>query len=93
MREIDKFNDLEFTYENRLYYVSGVVYIRITEEIGGSYEGYDHEVITDSEVESIELDEIYYIDEDINDKVDVLGLSEYRDVENEALIFIAFNYI
>ena len=92
MREIDKFNDLEFTYENRLYYVSGVVYIRITEEIGGSYEGYDHEVIVDSEVESIELDEIYYIDENINDKVDVLGLPEYREVEDEIIEFLKFLY-
>ena len=92
MRETYRFNDLEFTYENRLYYVSGVVYIRITEEIGGSYEGYDYEIIVDREVESIELDEIYYIDENINDKVDVLGLPEYRDVEDEALTFITFNY-
>lgn len=90
MRETDRFNDLEFTYENRLYYVSGVVHIRITEEIGGSYEGYDYEIIADREVDGIELDEIYYIDENINDKVDVLGLPEYREVEDEIIEFLKF---
>lgn len=90
MRKTNRFKDLEFAYQNRLYYVSGIVYIRITEEVGGSYEGYDYEIIADSEVESIELDEIYYIDESINDKVDVLGLPEYREVEDEIIEFLKF---
>ena len=92
MRKTNRFKDLEFTYENRLYYVSGVVYIRITEEIGGSYEGYDYEIIVDREVDGIELDEIYYIDENINDKVDVLGVPEYREVEDEIIEFLKFLY-
>lgn len=90
MRKTNRFKDLEFTYESKLYYVSGSVNIRITEEIGGSYEGYDHEIITDREVDGIELDEIYYIDENINDKVDVLGLPEYREVEDEILEYLKF---
>lgn len=92
MRKTNRFKDLEFTYESKLYYVSGSVNIRITEEIGGNYEGYDHEVIVDSEVDSIELDEIYCVDENINDKVDVLGLPEYRDVEDEIIEFLKFLY-
>lgn len=92
MRKTNRFKDLEFTYQNMLYYISGSVYLRITEKIGGNYEGYDYEIIADREVDGIELDEIYYIDENINDKVDVLGLPEYREVEDEILEYLKFLY-
>ena len=84
--------EIEFEHDLKTYYATGTVDIRITESIGGSYEGYDYERVSESELSNINIDEIYYIDEDIDDAVQVLGLYKYKDVEKIAREVISDKY-
>lgn len=78
------FKDIEFEHDLAIYYATGAVNINIREVTGGSYEGCDFEKISEKELSNIELDELYYIDEDINDAVQVLGQYKYKEVEQLA---------
>ena len=84
--------EIEFEHDLNTYYASGSIEFSITESWGGNYEGYDYERLFNSEIESINLDELYYIDEDVNDAVQVLGLYEYKEVEKIALEVISDKY-
>lgn len=92
MIDIKTFHDVEFEYDLKTYYASGSIQLYITVSLGGSYEGYDYESVYDSEIESINLDELYYIDEDVNDAVQVLGKYEYKEVEKIAREVISDKY-
>ena len=84
--------EVEFEHDLRTYYASGSIEFSITESWGGNYEGYDYERLFNSEVESIDLDELYYIDEDIDDAVHVLGQYKYKEVEQLAKGVVADMY-
>ena len=86
------FKDIEFEHDLTTYYVSGRVNINIREVIGGSYEGYSFERLSESNLDSIEIDELYYVDEDINDSVDVLEQYKYKEVEQLAREVLADMY-
>ncbi len=75
--------EIEFEHDLTTYYATGTVDSLITEAIGGSYEGYDFERVCDVKT-AINIDELYYIDEDINDAVQVLGQYKYKEVEKIA---------
>ena len=92
MIDIKTFHDVEFEYDLKTYYASGSIELSITESWGGNYEGYDYERLFNSEIESINLDELYYIDEDIDDAVQVLGKYEYKEVEKIAIEVISDKY-
>ena len=84
--------EIEFEYDLNTYYANGTVDSLITESIGGSYEGYDYERVSNEELSSINIDELYYIDEDLNDAVQVLGKYEYKEVEKIAKEVISDKY-
>ena len=86
------FKDVEIEHDLKTYYASGRIEFSITETWGGNYEGYDYERLFNSEVESIDLDELYYIDEDIDDAVHVLGQYKYKEVEQLAKGVVADMY-
>lgn len=92
MREREHFEEIEFEHDFKTYYASGRIEFSITETWGGNYEGYDYERLFNSEVESIDLDELYYIDEDIDDAVHVLGQYKYKEVEQLAKGVVADMY-
>ena len=84
--------EIEFEHNLKTYYATGTVDSLITESIGGSYEGYDYERVSNEELSSINIDELYYIDEDVNDAVQVLGKYEYKEVEKIAKEVISDKY-
>ena len=63
--------EIEFEHDLRTYYATGSIDSLITESIGGTYEGYDLERVCEVKT-AINIDELYYIDEDVNDAVQVL---------------------
>lgn len=83
--------EIEFEYDLNTYYATGTVDSLITESIGGSYEGYDFERVCDVKT-AININELYYIDEDINDAVQVLGQYKYKEVEKIAREVISDKY-
>ncbi len=83
--------EIEFEHDLKTYYATGTVNSLITESIGGSYEGYDFERVCDVKT-AININELYYIDEDIDDAVQVLGQYKYKEVENIAREVISDKY-
>lgn len=53
------------------------VYAHSETYIGGSYEGYDHEIL-----EEIIIDEIYFDDEEVSDKLNEDWISAITDATN-----------
>lgn len=88
----EHFQDVEIEHDLKTFYATGTVDINIRETYGGNYEGYDYERLFNSEVESIDLDELYYIDENIDDAVHVLGQYKYKEVEQLAKGVVADMY-
>ncbi len=83
--------EIEFEHDLRTYYATGTVDSLMTESIGGTYEGYDLERVCEVKT-AINIDELYYIDEDIDDAVQVLGQYKYKEVEKIAKEVISDKY-
>ncbi len=83
--------EIEFEHDLRTYYATGSIDSLITESIGGTYEGYDLERVCEVKT-AINIDELYYIDEDIDDAVQVLGQYKYKEVEKIAIEVISDKY-
>lgn len=83
--------EIEFEHDLKMYYATGTVDSLMTESIGGSYEGYDFERVCEVNT-GINIDELYYIDENINDAVQVLGQYKYKEVEKIAIEVISDKY-
>lgn len=86
------FDELEIDHDFRTYYANGYVEYRVTACIGSNYEGYDFEVLYDSEIIDITISDLWYFDEETGDAVDILNQYEYRDIEEIAEEVIRYKY-
>ena len=75
------FEQVEIEHDFRTYYANGCVEYRLIKDIGGSYEGYDFEVVVDKEIIDIMLTHLWYFDKDTGNAVEILHQKEYADVE------------
>lgn len=86
MREREHFEDIEFEHDLKTFFTKGYVDFRITESVGGSYEGYDYEQLCESEITDIYLEHIYYVDDNTGDVVEVLGSNkEVEEIAREVI--------
>lgn len=86
------FDELEIDHDFRTYYANGYVEYRVTACIGSNYEGYDFEVLYDSEIIDITISDLWYFDEETGDAVEILNQYKYRDIEEIAEEVIRYKY-
>ena len=77
----DYFEGFEIEHDFRTYYANGYIEYNNIMGIGGSYEGYDFEIIYDKEIVDIAITDLWYFDEETGNEVDILYQEEYADVE------------
>ena len=86
------FDELEIDHDFRTYYANGYVEYRVTACIGSNYEGYDFEVLYQSEIIDIIISDLWYFDEETGDAVEILNQYKYRDIEEIAEEVIRYKY-
>ena len=88
----EHFEEIEIEHDFRTYYANGYVEYNITECIGGSYEGYDFEVVYESDISNITISDLWYFDEETGDAVEVLGHEKYKEIEEVAEEAIRYKF-
>ena len=78
------FEELEIQHNFTTYYVNGHVTYSITECIGGSYEGYAYEILYQRELCHITIDDLWYVDADTGECIDMVGSNIYNKIEQIA---------
>ena len=86
------FEDFEIEHDFITYYAKGYVEYDIEECIGGSYEGYDFEILYHKEICDIHIYELLYYNERMDCMVDVMGKSGYSNIEEIAEDAIRYEY-
>ncbi|HZJ79603.1 MAG TPA: hypothetical protein VFC69_03390 [Dysgonamonadaceae bacterium] len=75
------FQEIEIEHNHCTYYANGCVEYIITQCVGGSYEGYDYELLYEREIHHIAISKLWYYHHDTGDGVDILGVNEYNHIE------------
>lgn len=86
------FEELEIQHHHITYYVNGHVTYNITESIGGSYEGYAYEVLYQREVCHITITDLWYVDADTGESIDMEGHIIYNEIEQTAKEAILYRF-
>ena len=86
------FEEVEILHNCRTYYASGYVTYSITECIGGSYEGYAYETVYERELTDITINDLWYMDEETGDGVDILCSHNYKEIERIAEEHIRYKF-
>lgn len=74
--------ELEFEYNNKIYYCDGYAYVTTSDIIGTEYEG-QYEIIHESVISHIEVDRIDIINDD--GPIDVTNDSEIIEIAKEEI--------
>ena len=88
----EHFEEIEIEHNRRTYYANGYVEYITTASIGGSYEGYDFEMVYDREICDISIGALWYYDEETGDGVDILGHEACKDIERMAEEVIRYRF-
>ena len=88
----DYFEEIKIEHDFRTYYANGYVEYNNIMGIGGSYEGYDFEVVYEREIVDITLTDLWYFDEETGNAVEVLHLKKYEDIEELAKEVIGYEF-
>ena len=86
------FEELEIEHDFRTYYANGYVAITTTACIGSNYEGYDHEILYEREIDDITISDLWYYDQETDHAVDILNQYEYKEIEEMAEEEIRYKY-
>ena len=86
------FEEIEIEHDFRTYYATGYLEYRSTECIGGSFEGYDFEMLYETEIWEVKISHLWYFDENTGDAVNILGVHKYRQVEEIAEEVIRYQF-
>ncbi|NLZ96260.1 MAG: hypothetical protein GX921_10625 [Bacteroidales bacterium] len=78
------FEEIEIEHDFTTYYATGYLEYSTTECIGGSYEGYDFELLHETEIWNVIITELWHYDEETEDYVDILGVQKHKDIEELA---------
>ena len=90
--EQEYFEALEIEHGSMTYYASGYLEYKTTACIGSNFEGYDYELLYETELCDITISNLWYYDKETGDAVDVLNQYNYREVEEMAQKVIWFKY-
>ncbi len=86
------FKDFEIEHDFTTYLANGYIEYDIEECIGGSYEGYDFEILYHKEICDIHFYELLYYNERMDCMVDVMGKPGYDYIEEIAEDAIRYEY-
>ena len=86
------FEELEIEHDFRTYFANGYVTFTTTACIGSNFEGYDHEILYEREIDDITISDLWYYDEETGNAVDILNQYEYREIEEMAEEEIRYKY-
>lgn len=86
------FENFEIEHDFRTYYANGYIEYKITKGIGGSYEGYDFEIVYKKEIYDITISDLWYFDEETGDAVDILHKKKYNEIEEITKDEIRYRY-
>ncbi len=88
----EHFEELEIEHDYLTYYANGYVEHTTTSCIGTNYEGYDYEILLESEITDIAISHLWYYDKDSDDDVHILGKPKYKEIEEIALEEIRYRF-
>lgn len=86
------FEEIEIEHDFRTYYANGYLEYRTTESIGGSFEGYDFELLYETEIWEVNISQLWYFDEETGNAVDILGLHNFSEIEEIAEEVIRYRF-
>ena len=86
------FEEVEIEHDFTTYYANGYVEYTPIMGIGGSYEGYDFEVVYEREIVDVTLTDLWYFDDETGNAVEVIHLQKYADVEELAKEEIEYRF-
>lgn len=89
---LEYFEELEIEHDFKSYYATGYVEYSITRCIGTNYEGHSFEHLIERELYDITISQLWYIDQDTGDGVEILNRPEYREIEKVAEEFLRYTY-
>ena len=79
--DLEYFEDIEIEHDFRTYYANGYIEYATTNCIGGSYEGYAFEIVSERNIIDITFSALWYIDEETGHAMDILNNCEYIEIE------------
>ena len=86
------FEELEIEHNSITYYTKGFLEYRTTSCIGTNFEGYDYELLYETELYNITITSLWYYDEETGDAMEVLNQYNYREIEQIAEEVIKYKY-
>ena len=90
--EQEYFEELEIEHNSITYYANGHLEYRTTACIGTNFEGYDHELLYETELYDITITNLWYNDDEMGDAVEILNQYNYREIEKIVEQVIRFKY-
>lgn len=88
----DYFEEVAIEHDFRTYYANGYVEYNNIMGIGGSYEGYDFEIVYEKKIVDITITDLWYFDEETGNAVEILHLKKYADIEELAKEEFAYRF-
>lgn len=86
------FEEVEIEHDCTTYFANGYADYTVSCEIGGDYEGYEYEQVFTRELYDITITELWFVDEETENAVEILNQYDYLHIEKIAEEYLRYMF-